>query len=162
MTAGVHLRITVVEASQLAQLVDDLRDLVGSERDPEDPAVARLTPSVYPDDVEASQGFHDATRDDLLDRRALDADVVRAGLSDVRADLSTLDEAEAMTERDLTIPTSEIDAWLRTLTVLRLVIADRLGIVSEDDLEPDDARHGVYDWLAYRLEVLIQAADELL
>lgn len=162
MTAGVHIRIAVIEATQLAQLVDDFRDLVGAERDLEDPAVMRLTPSVYPDDVEASEDFHHATRDDLLDRRALDADVVRAALSDVRADLSTVSETEAMTEKDLRIPASEIDSWLRTLTALRLVIADRLGIAAEDDLQPDDPRHGVYDWLAYRLEVLIQAADELL
>lgn len=162
MTAGVHLRIAVVEASHLAQLVDDFRDLVGAERDLEDPAIARLTPDVYPDDAEASQGFQDATRQDLLDRRALDADVVRAALSGIRAELSALTDAEAMSERDLTIPATEIDSWLRTLTALRLVIAERLEIVTDDDHDSDDPRHGVYDWLAYRLEVLIQAADELL
>ncbi len=41
-------------------------------------------------------------------------------------------------------------------------IAERLGIESDDDHDPDDARFGVYDWLGYRLELVIEAADALL
>jgi hypothetical protein len=41
------------------------------------------------------------------------------------------------------------------------VLATRLGIVDEDALDEDDPRRGVYDWLGYRLEGLIQSADEL-
>lgn len=52
-----------------------------------------------------------------------------------------------------------IDAWLRTLTAIRLVIATRLGITSDEDPGGDD-RHGIYDWLGYRLDLLIHAADE--
>lgn len=160
--APVRIRMAVIEATQLAQLVDDLRDLVGAERDLDDPAVARLTPDAYPDDVDASQIFQESTRGDLLDRRSADAGIVSAALGNLRADLSGLSEVEAFAEHDLIIAPSEIDAWLRTLTALRLVIADRIGIVGEDEDRPDDARYGVYDWLAYRLETLVEAADELL
>ena len=35
----------------------------------------------------------------------------------------------------------------------------RLGITT-DEQTATDGRHDVYDWLGYRLELLIQAADE--
>ena len=164
MTAGhIRIRMAVVEASQLARLVDDLGDLVGAERDLDDPAMARLTPDAYPDDAEASQEYRKATQPDLLDRRSADAAVVAAGLAGLRADLTTISEEEALVEHDVTIAAASIDAWLRTLTALRLVIAERIGIVDDDEEHRgDDARYGVYDWLAYRLETLIEAADELL
>nr|WP_235558969.1 DUF2017 family protein [Microbacterium sp. Leaf161] len=151
-----------VEGAQLAQLVDDFRDLVGASRDVEDPAIGRLVPDAYPEDEESSRAFRDATREDLLDRRALDADIVRTALAGMRGDLAEMSHGEAFAEHDLDIPPSDIDAWLRTLTALRLVIAERLGIESDDDHDPDDPRFGVYDWLGYRLELTIDAADELL
>jgi hypothetical protein len=151
-----------VEGAQLAQLVDDFRDLVGASRDVEDPAIGRLVPDAYPEDEESSRAFRDATREDLLDRRALDADIVRTALAGMRGDLAEMSHSEAFAEHDLDIPPSDIDAWLRTLTALRLVIAERLGIESDDDHDPDDPRFGVYDWLGYRLELTIDAADELL
>ncbi|GAT73060.1 hypothetical protein MHM582_1540 [Microbacterium sp. HM58-2] len=163
MTGGsVRLRMAVIEASQLGRLVDDLRDLVGAERDVDDPAVARLTPDAYPDDAGASQTFQETTRSDLLDRRSADAAVVAAGLAGLRADLSAISEQEAFAEHEVTIGSDQVDAWLRTLTALRLVIAERIGIVDEEENRADDARYGVYDWLAYRLESLVEAADELL
>ncbi|CAN7318180.1 DUF2017 domain-containing protein [Microbacterium foliorum] len=156
----VRIRMARVEGAQLAQLVDDFRDLVGATRDAEDPAIGRLVPDAYPEDEESSRAFRDATREDLLDRRALDADIVRTALAGMRGDLAEMSHSEAFAEHDLDIPPSDIDAWLRTLTALRLVIAERLGIESDDDHDPDDPRFGVYDWLGYRLELTIDAADE--
>lgn len=158
----VHVQMARVEGAQLVQLVDDFRDLMGTDRDVTDPAIARLAPNPYPDDDEASGSFREATRDDLLDRRALDAEVVRTALADLRGDLASMAQDEAFASHDLEIRAADIDSWLRTLTALRLVIASRLGIESDEDLDPEDARYGVYDWLGYRLEVLVQAADELL
>lgn len=158
----VHVRMARVEGAQLAQLVDDFRELVGTDRDVSDPAIERLAPDAYPDDADASHSFRDATRDDLLDRRALDADIVWTALSDLRGDLESMSQAEAFAEHDVSIRMVDVDAWLRTLTALRLVIAERLGIVNDDDHDHDDARFGVYDWLGYRLELTIEAADEFL
>ncbi|WP_334147879.1 DUF2017 family protein [Microbacterium sp.] len=153
--------LALVEGLHLLQLVDDFRELVGSERDAADPAVQRLTPSPYPDDVEASRGFSESTRDDLLDRRLLDADTVRLSLRDFDIDPDAVTEDAALEPVDVVIAETQVDAWLRTLTAIRLVIAQRLDITSDDQHDEDDARFGIYDWLGYRLEVLIQAADEL-
>ncbi|MFJ4225012.1 DUF2017 family protein [Microbacterium sp. NPDC089695] len=155
-----EMRMARIEGIQLLRLVDDFVELVGADRDLSDPAVARLAPDAYPDDIEASREFRDATRGDLFDRRLNDAEVVRNLLAPLRSD-TELSEHDAFAEHDLHLTESDADAWLRTLTALRLVIAARLGVDSEDDHDPDDARYGVYDWLGYRLEIIVQAADEL-
>lgn len=159
-TDVVHVWIAPAEEMQLRRLVEEFRELVGADRDLADPALARLTPSPYPSDPEAARGFRTATQDDLLGRRDADAAAVSAALTSVEDDLVDMSEETAFAERGLSIPTSDVDAWLRTLTAIRLVIATRLGIDSEEDHDPDDARFGVYDWLGYRLELLIEAADE--
>lgn len=159
-TEMVHVWIAPAEEMQLRRLVEEFRELVGADRDLADPALARLTPSPYPSDPEAARGFRTATQDDLFGRRDADAATVSAALTSVEDDLVDMSEETAFAERELSIPTSDVDAWLRTLTAIRLVIATRLGIDSEEDHDPDDARFGVYDWLGYRLELLIEAADE--
>jgi hypothetical protein len=160
MTRTIEMRMARIEGIQLSRLVDDFVELVGADRDLTDPAVSRLAPDAYPDDTEASRGFREATRADLFDRRLHDAEVVRHALSALRTE-DDLSEADAFAEHDLRLTASDANAWLRTLTALRLVIAARLGIVRDDDHDPDDARYGVYDWLGYRLEVIVHAADEL-
>ena len=159
MTAvTIVIPITVIEELHLAQLVDDFLELIDTSRDAADPAIARLTPSPYPDDPDAAAGFAESTRDDLLDRRLHDARRVRATLGTFPDGIESL-ENEALTTRDLLVSADEIDPWLRTLTAIRLVIATRLGITSDDQVG-EDGRHDVYDWIGYRLELLIQAADE--
>lgn len=160
MTATIEMRMARIEGIQLSRLVDDFVDLVGADRDHSDPAVSRLAPDAYPDDADAAREFREATRGDLFDRRLRDAEVVRHGLATLRTD-EDLSEADAFAEHDIHLTASDADAWLRTLAALRLVIAARLGIERDDDHDPDDARYGVYDWLGYRLEVIVQAADEL-
>lgn len=155
-----------LEGLHLAELVDQFIDLLDASADPEesrveDPGVDRLTPSAYPEDAEAAAEFAANTRADLLDRRIADARSVRAALEPfLPEDGGPIDEDDALAPRDVVIPRRELDAWLRTLTALRLVIASRLGITGEDDHDPEDARFGVYDWLGYRLEGLIEIADD--
>ncbi|MGH3689074.1 MAG: DUF2017 family protein [Microbacterium sp.] len=151
--------ITTIEELHLAQLVDDFVELIDTSRGTEDPAIDRLTPTPYPDDPDSAAEFADSTRDDLLDRRLIEARRVRAALGDFDGGADSLKEADALTTRELVVPAEEIDLWLRTLTAIRLVIATRLGITS-DEQTGSDGRHDVYDWLGYRLELLIQAADE--
>lgn len=158
-TDAIIMPITVIEEFHLAQLVDDFVELVEGSRDVGDPAIARLTPSPYPADPEAAREYADTTRDDLLDRRLADAHRVRSALGEFREGVDALAEEEALLTREVSIPIETLDAWLRTLTAIRLVIATRLGITS-DDRTTTDGRHDVYDWLGYRLELLIQAGDE--
>lgn len=165
----IELPLALLEGIHLARIVEDFRELVGEDRDVFDPAVARLVPDVYPDDPAASDAFADSTREDLLDRRLADATTVADALSSFDTEVDALTEADAFAQRTIVIPDADLDAWLRTLTAVRLVLASRLGI-TDDEQEPDeeerdeqrsaDQRRGVYDWLGFRLESLIQAADE--
>jgi hypothetical protein len=158
MTADtVVVQITLLEEYHLARIVDDFIELVRDSEGEADPAVERLAPIPYPDDTAAADEFARATRSDLLERRLVDARVVRDAL-DSDAEIEALSEAEALATRDVTLATSTLDSWLRTLTAIRLVIASRLGITSDEEAS-EDARHEVYDWIGYRLELIVEAAD---
>ncbi|MGW8483895.1 DUF2017 family protein [Microbacterium sp. NPDC055903] len=164
MTARtIVLPLAVFECAHLGRLIDELRGMLtddAAER-VDDPAIDRLTPDAYPEDAEASLTFTQATRDELLDRRAADAAIVKAALAPFDEAAEELSEREALRTCDIVVGEADVDPWLRTLTALRLVIAARLGIV-DDDQDGDGPLRGVYDWLGFRLESLVQAADELL
>lgn len=156
----VVLEISRLEAAHLAGLVEQFVELlVASDMGAEqhaDPALARLVPDAYPDDADAAREFREITQSDLLARREADA----------RALLATLPAADGAADGDdpadvlvLPLDPESVRAWMRTLTAVRLVLASRLGIESEDDHDEDDPRFGTYDWLGFRLDGLIQAAD---
>lgn len=153
--------MAAIEGHQLVQLLDDLEELLGADRDPSDTAIERLTPSAYPDDDRASRAYRSATADDLLDRRRTDAVTVRTAIVASLPIAEVASEEDAFAQIDVMTTSADLVAWMRTLTALRLIIADRLGIESDDQHDPDDPRYGVYDWLGYRLEVVVQAADRL-
>lgn len=146
--------LTRVEAAHLADLVGQFQALVeNSEGESGDPAVDRLTPDVYPDDADASREFRRVTRDDLLGRRAHDAAVVAADL----ARIESASVNEALSPVDVSI--ADLEPWLRTLSAVRLVLASRLGIADGAEHDEDDPAYGLYEWLGYRLEGLIQVAE---
>lgn len=157
----VTLQMAAIEGHQLVQLLDDFIELLGGDRDPLDTAIDRLTPSAYPDDEEAAGAYRSATADDLLARRRTDAVTVRTSIASSLPDAGVASEEDAFASIDVVAAPADLDAWMRTLTALRLVIADRLGIQSDDEHGIDDQRYAVYDWLGYRLEVVVLAADRL-
>ncbi len=132
---------------------DPLAALVGigtSTELPADPALARLFPDAYPDDVEASAEFRRYTESSLREQKR----------SAAAAALATLDRPGP--ERRLT--PDETAAWLGVLNDLRLVLGTRLG-VEEDwlhqaaelaDDDPVRATFAVYDWLSYLQELLVR------
>lgn len=161
----VLLTITHIEARHLAELVQQFAELL-EETDAaspdlvtNDPAISRLVPSAYPHDDDASDEFRRATQSDLLGRRGQDAARVLRDLTRADIDGSTNTNTNAERPLDFALDEEGVRAWMRTLTAIRLVIASRLGVVDEDDRDDDDPRFGVYDWLGYRLEGLIQASD---
>lgn len=155
----VMLTITRVEALHLADLVGQFDELLDeTDSAASDPAVTRLVPDAYPDDEEAAREFRHATERELLARRSSDA---RRVLADLAGAGALTPEADAQVDDviDVALDADAARAWLRTLAAIRLVIASRLGIEAEEDHDEDDPRFGVYDWLGYRLEGLIQAID---
>ena len=112
-----------------------------------DPAVERLLPNAYPDDASAAAEFRSFTRSGLVERKLTNAGRVAA----------TLPDESGVSE----LTASDAQAWLRTLTDLRLVLATRLGIEEdEDDGAPDELTRAVYDWLAFLQDSLLAVLEE--
>jgi hypothetical protein len=142
-----------VGADELAAMtgMTDNPDLVGSGALPDDPVLARLLPDAYSDNPEASGEFRRYTEPSLRSGKAAAARTVLATLpaSGGRVRLS---EPEAQ-------------AWLRALNDVRLALGTRLGVTDDfdeqvADMGADDPRSpyvGVYQWLAYLQESLVQA-----
>jgi hypothetical protein len=155
----VLLTISRIEARHLADLVTQFTELLQETDDAsDDPAVARLVPSAYPEDASADREFRHATEHELLDRRRDDAHRVLTGLATVGIAPET-DAGEDADVVDIALTPDDARAWMRALAAIRLVIASRLGVETEDDHDAEDPRFGVYDWLGYRLEGLVQAVD---
>ncbi|WP_309621076.1 DUF2017 domain-containing protein [Salinibacterium sp.] len=116
----------------------------GSTVAPLDPALARLLPDAYKNDLSASSEHRRLTEGGLVDRKIAHARLVVASLT---SSSITLDEAAAQ-------------SWLRTLTDLRLTIASRLRIIDDgDEGTGDEALLDVYDWLGYLQGTLLDAIE---
>ena len=165
MNAGrvVVLELTRMEAAHLAGLVTQFADLMeDAASSAGDPAIARLVPDAYADDDAASEDFREMTERDLLERRRQDAGEVLGSLSEASAlpeDAEPGDEV-LMELVELRLEPETLRAWLRCLAAIRLVLATRLDIRSEEDHDVDDPRFGIYEWLGYRLDGLVQAASD--
>jgi Domain of unknown function (DUF2017) len=133
---------------------DDLEAMVGFTENPElpdDPVLARLLPDAYRDDPEASGEFRRYTEQGLRSGKAAAARTVLATLPPGGGRIR-LSEAEGQ-------------AWLRALNDVRLALGVRLGVTDDfdeqvADMGPDDPRSayvGVYQWLAFLQETLVQA-----
>ena len=153
----VTISIAWIEGRNLLHLLDEFLGLVEGPRDGADPALLRLAPVAYPGDDAAASEFRRGTESELFDRRRSDALVMRDDLHEFLADDAPHD---ILAPHEVVVPPPHIDPWLRTLTAIRLVVASRLGIVNDDRHDADDSRFHVYDWLGYRLEDLIQRADQ--
>ena len=161
MTADtIVLELARIEAAHLAGLVTQFDELLEESHDAgDDPAVLRLVPDAY-EDPEAAREFRDMTESDLLGRRRADAARVLATLAEVGelgddlADPAFIEQVAIVLDRD------DLQAWLRTLAAVRLVLATRLGIIDDDSHDHDDPKFGIYDWLGFRLDGLVNAIDD--
>jgi hypothetical protein len=133
---------------------DDLEAMVGFTENPElpdDPVLARLLPDAYRDNPEASGEFRRYTEQGLRSGKAAAARTV----------LATLPPGGGR----IRLSESEAQAWLRALNDVRLALGVRLGVTDDfdeqvADMGPDDPRSayvGVYQWLAFLQETLVQA-----
>jgi hypothetical protein len=140
---------------------DPLEAMVGigtDDEQPEDPALMRLLPDAYPDDVEASRDFRRLTQDGLRTRKLANAVTVLESLH-TDSKRVVLDQVQA-------------HAWLTSFTDVRLVLGDRLGVTDDpasqewdEDAAEDDPRMAmlaIFDWLGYLQESLVRVLSKRL
>jgi hypothetical protein len=160
---GVSARLTEHERALLADLTRQLIDLLagrsgdaagdalyaqlgigGSSDAPLDPALARLLPDAYRDDPEAASEHRHLTERGLVDRKVANARAV----------------AESLGSGVVRLDAAGVQAWLRTLTDLRLTVAARLQIEEDgDEGIGDELMLEVYDWLGYLQGTLVEVID---
>ena len=137
-------------------------DFSGPTSEPEDPVLARLFPTAYPDDEEAAAEFRRFTEGTLRDGKATAAITIIDGLEEAGLP-PELTEDGLMIDVELDQPTAEI--WMRSFTDLRLALATRLEVEEGDEdywhaLPDDDPRaqaHDIYEWVGYLQETLVEA-----
>jgi len=142
-------------------------DVSEGDLDPvwDDPAVRRLFPDAYPEDPEASVDFRRYTIEASTDRKLQNVEDLIASLvngRDPEAIAATLSGADDVLVR---LNPAQVQAWIRSLTDLRLTLAARLGIEEDgDEPEPTDedaaAIFDIYDWLGWVQDSLVNALSE--
>ncbi|KQY58640.1 hypothetical protein ASD11_03015 [Aeromicrobium sp. Root495] len=167
-------------ASLAAQVVELLRDRNGESESspdplasqlgiggpalpPEDPVLQRLLPDAYADDAADAAEFRRYTEQSLTSAKVANAEALIGSLVD--GGLQHDGEEEQVVEVELDPAAAQ--AWLRSLTDIRLALSVRLGIESDEDTllvhESDDeavvAVAEIYDWLGFVQETLVGTLD---
>lgn len=154
------------EATTGASEVDPLEamlDFTGPTAAPDDPVLARLFPTAYPDDDEAAADFRRFTEGGLRDGKVAAAMAVIEALQE--SGLGDQPESGEFIDVELDEPAAM--SWLRALTDLRLAVGTRLGVEEGDEdywaaLPDEDPRaqvHDIYDWLGFLQETLVHAVE---
>ena len=157
------LRNESATASHDRDPLEQLLDFSGPTTAPDDPVLARLFPTAYPEDEEAAGDFRRFTESSLRDGKAAAA----AAIIDTLEESGLPPEPEDGIFIDVELDEEEAMTWMRSFTDMRLAIATRLGVEEGDEerwlsLPEDDPRaqvHDIYDWLGYLQESLVQAAS---
>jgi hypothetical protein len=121
----------------------------------DDPAMLRLLPDAYRDDAAAAAEFRRFTADGLAERKAANARAVVASIG-----------TESTTATTVRLDEPAVQAWLRVLTDIRLVLATRLGIEHDGDRGYADSDAAIllsdiYDWLGIVQSSILDALTEL-
>lgn len=142
--------------------LEAMLDFSGPTTAPEDPVLARLFPSAYPEDEEAAGEFRRFTEGALRDSKAAAACTI----------IDTLEEAGLPAELeedglviDVELEEDAASSWLRSFADLRLALATRLEVEDGDEdywlaMPEDDPRsqaHDIYEWVGYLQETLVDA-----
>ena len=145
--SDIPLKLNAAEAGILRDLVGQMRALV-KESDASDPVRARLFPDAY-EDVEESAAYRDLTAGDLSATKLEALDRVAESLGRKGSTKARLTEDDA-------------EAWVRTLTDMRLAIGTRLEVTEDTmNLEPDPDDPGLaplqtLHWLGWLQERILE------
>jgi hypothetical protein len=151
---GAKAKFDTEEAKILSGLATQVASLVAERGSPgEDPVLDRLLPDAYRDNNENAAEFRRFTEEDLADEKARNALAIATALEprpDRKRITVSLDSAAAF-------------AWVRSLTDIRLALAVRLGIETDDVEFPTEADeqlpHAIYHWLGEVQASLVYAID---
>ena len=139
-----------------------MMDFSGPTTAPEDPVLARLFPTAYPDDEEAAAEFRRFTEGSLRDGKAGAAISVIDALEEAGLPPELSEDGLMI---DVELDRQSAETWLRSFADLRLALATRLGVEEGDEagwqaLPEEDPRaqaHDIYEWVGYLQETLVQA-----
>jgi Domain of unknown function (DUF2017) len=143
----ISLKLTGDEAAMLRDLIDQMRALL-KESDSSDPIRARLFPDAYERSEDAA-AYRELTGGDLSASKLEALDRVSETLGSRGGTKSKLSEEDA-------------EAWIRSLTDMRLAIGTRLDVTEETmeaEPEPDDPRAAplqVLHWLGWLQERILR------
>ena len=130
------------ERELLRTLVDQLRELLTTDS----PALERLFPPPYGDDVDRNQGYAAVAHPELIEHRLAALDVVERSV-----DATVLDE-------------DQLNAWMRSVNDLRLVLGTILEVTEDGgapDVDPDTAAtYAAYEYLGYLLDRIVRALSD--
>ena len=152
---GIRIVLETEEAMLLSELADQV-DSVLLLGEADDPALGRLLPNAYPDDLEAAEEFTRYTRESLVDGKRQAAQSVR--------------DATAVDHPDDGVVQIELDqaqawGWLTFLTDLRLILAERVGLDDdEDDADVetrDDYLRAAYEWAGFVQGSMLEVLDPI-
>jgi hypothetical protein len=151
---GVRIVLETEEAMLLSELADQV-DSVLLLGEADDPALGRLLPNAYPDDQDAAHDYTRYTRDSLVDGKRQAAQRVR--------DATAVEEHGGVVQIEL--DQSEAWGWLTFLTDLRLILAERVGIVDEDEADADETRddylRAAYEWAGFVQGSMLEVLDPI-
>jgi hypothetical protein len=142
-----ELRLPRAERELLRSLGPDTRRLLEDRNaagEP-DPAVDRLFPVAYPDDEERQTEYRLLVHDELLESH-----LAALAVLEETADAERLDD-------------EQLQAWMRALNEIRLVLGTRLGVSEDrderqwDDADPRGTAFAVYDYLTFLQGEVIEA-----
>jgi hypothetical protein len=147
---------------QEADPLEAMFDFTGPTEEPEDPVLARLFPTAYPDDPEAAGDFRRFTEGALRDGKADAAIAIIDSLEDAGLPPELTEDGLVI---DVELDEAEAETWLRSFTDIRLALATRLEVEEGDedywaDLPDEDPRgqaHDIYLWVGYLQETLVDA-----
>jgi hypothetical protein len=144
---GFELRLDDTERDLLRGVIGELRTLLIAENPASDPAVGRLFPPAYPEDLLQNLDFERAAGSGLLAER-----------------LQSLDEAETALSATR-LSEDRLMALVRVVNDLRLVYGTRLNVTEESSRdgftdEQERATFDLYLWLGWLIEHMVGALAE--
>ena len=156
------LRNEVAAPNEAADPLEAMLDFSGPTTEPDDPVLARLFPTAYPDDEEAAAEFRRFTEGALRDHKAARAVAIIDDLEEAGLPPELTRDGMMI---DIELDEAGAEDWLRSFTDLRLALATRLEVEADDDerwatLPDDDPRsqaHDIYQWVGYLQETLVEA-----